>query len=389
MTSRLSGFHRESLAARRQLLASLLDLQPADLAALDGGGLTAEAADRLIENAVGLFGLPFGLGVNLQVNGRDVLIPMVTEEASVIAGLSNGARLARAGGGVTAEADPPLMLGQIQVLDVPDGAVALAALEQHRDEIMAAADRPHRSIVALGGGARRLEARTVASPVGEMLIVGLQMDVRDAMGANTVNTSLEAIAPLIARGHRRARGACASCRNLADRRLARAAAVPLDALAFDELPGDAVAQRHRRGLRLCAGGPLSRDHAQQGHYERHRRGGDRHRQRLAGHRGRRPRLCGALGRIPRSPPGTSRSTCWSVAGAADGGGHRRRRHPAASAGRAEPAPDRGKERRRAGPGDGRRRPGAEPGRAARPGDGRHSARPHAAASRHVQSATPC
>jgi hydroxymethylglutaryl-CoA reductase len=243
MTSRLPGFHRESIAARRQVLASSLGVSAADLALLDAGGLAVEAADRLIENAVGLFGLPFGLGVNLLVNGRDVLIPMVTEEASVVAGLSNGARLARAGGGVVAEADQPLMLGQIQVLGVPDSAAALAALEQRRDEIMAVADQPHRSIVALGGGARRLEARTVASPVGEMLIVGLQMDVRDAMGANAVNTSMEAIAPLIAE-LTGGRVVVRVLSNLADARLARASCrVPFDALAFDEWPGNLVAQR--------------------------------------------------------------------------------------------------------------------------------------------------
>lgn len=243
MTSRLPGFHRESIAARRQVLAALLDLGAADLALFDEGGLAVEAADRLIENAVGLFGLPFGLGVNLLVNSRDVLIPMVTEEASVVAGLSNGARLARAGGGVAAEADPPLMLGQIQVMGVPDSAAALAALERLRDEIMAVADQPHRSIVSLGGGARRLEARTVASPVGEMLIVGLQMDVRDAMGANAVNTSMEAIAPLIAE-LTGGRVVVRVLSNLADGRLARASCrVPFDALAFDEWPGNLVAQR--------------------------------------------------------------------------------------------------------------------------------------------------
>jgi len=243
MTSRLPGFHRESITARRQALACLVDLAANDLALLDGGGLAIASADQMVENAVGLFGLPLGLGVNLQVNGRDVLIPMVTEEASVIAGLSNGARLARSGGGISAEADPPLMLGQIQVMDAPDGAAALAALGQHRGEIMAAADRPHPTIVSLGGGARRLDARLATSPVGEMLILGLQMDVRDAMGANAVNTSMEAIAPLV-ESLTGGRVVVRVLSNLADARLARASCrVPLDALAFDEWPGEAVAQR--------------------------------------------------------------------------------------------------------------------------------------------------
>jgi len=243
MNSRLPGLYRDDVSTRRQRLdeASSVGLGEADL--LDAGGLSTLEADRLIENVVGVFGMPLGIATNLQVNGRDVLVPMVVEEASVVAGMSNGARLARTGGGFQTEADPPLMMGQIQVLDVADSASAISAILAHRAEILATADLPHPTITALGGGARDVQAEAVATSAGDMLIVTVRMDVRDAMGANAINTSMEAVGPLI----ELLTGGRVGVRvlsNLADERLARAACrVPLAALETSNSSGDQVAKR--------------------------------------------------------------------------------------------------------------------------------------------------
>ncbi|MEN6479190.1 MAG: hydroxymethylglutaryl-CoA reductase, degradative [Anaerolineales bacterium] len=243
MNSRLAGFHCKPLSSRREALRQLSLLAEADWAALDGAGLSLAEADRLSENVIGLFGLPLSIGTNLVVNGRDVLVPMVIEEASVVAGMSHGALLARAGGGVHAEADAPVMIGQLQVLDVPDMAQAIANLQAERAALLAAADRPHPTLSSLGGGARELDYRALPSAVGEMLIVQVRMDVRDAMGANAVNTSMEAIAPLVEQ-LTGGRVVVRILSNLADDRLARAdCCIPAEALGSAEWPGALVAQR--------------------------------------------------------------------------------------------------------------------------------------------------
>lgn len=243
MNSRLSGFHRQPLSSRREVLRQLGVLAEADWATLDGAGLSLDEADRLSENVIGLFGLPLCIGTNLVLNGRDVLVPMVIEEASVVAAMSHGALLTRAGGGVCAEADAPVMMGQLQVLEVPDMAKAIASLQAERVALLAAADRPHPTLLSLGGGARQLDCRVLPSTVGEMLIVEVRMDVRDAMGANAINTSMEAVAPLVEQ-LTGGRVVVRILSNLADDRLARASCrIPTDALGSDEWPGALVAQR--------------------------------------------------------------------------------------------------------------------------------------------------
>lgn len=249
MSSRLPGFHRLSIVERRRLLVGDAGLSAQELAALDSGGLSLELADRLSENVVGLWGLPLSIGANLRVNGRDVLAPMAVEEPSVVAGMSHGALLARAGGGFFCQADPALMRGQLQVLDVPDIDGACEALAAGRDALTAAADELHPTLGTLGGGTRAWAWRTVASRVGQMLIVEATMDVRDAMGANAVNTSMEAVAPLVER-LTGGRVVARILSNLADERLARAQCeVPVQALTTAALPGEAVA---RRIVQVCA-----------------------------------------------------------------------------------------------------------------------------------------
>jgi hydroxymethylglutaryl-CoA reductase len=237
-TSRLQGFYNLPLAERRALLAGRLSAE--QLAALSGeGGLSAEQADPMIENAVGVFALPLGVALNFVVNGREVLVPMAIEEPSVVAGASFMARLARAAGGFRAETTAPEMIGQMQVLDVSDLPAAQAALLAGQERILQAAAQVDPVLERLGGGPRGLEVRQIEdSPIGPFLVVHLIYDVRDAMGANAVNTACERLAPLVeqisgGRVHLRILS------NLADRRLARASCViPLAELAFEGFSGE-------------------------------------------------------------------------------------------------------------------------------------------------------
>jgi hydroxymethylglutaryl-CoA reductase len=233
-SSRLPGFYNKSLPERHADLSAASGLGADQLAVyLSGGGLTPEDADHMIENAIGTYALPLGIGLNFMVNGRDVLVPMAIEEPSVVAGASFMAKLARAGGGFVATTDEPHMIGQMQVLDVADLAEAKFKLLEHLSELMAAADDVDPVLKKFGGGPRDLEVRTIdASPIGPFLVIHLIYDVRDAMGANAVNTACERLAPQV----ERITGGRVHLRilsNLADRRLARARCkIPLQELAF-------------------------------------------------------------------------------------------------------------------------------------------------------------
>jgi hydroxymethylglutaryl-CoA reductase len=239
-TSRLPGFYKQSVEDR---LAALGDwLSPEELEALSGkSGLGLEAADHMIENVVGVHSLPLGVALNFVVNGRDVLVPMVIEEPSVVAGASFMARLVRAGGGFLARTTAPEMIGQMQVLDVPDLPAARQALLEQKEKLLSAAAEIDPVLQSLGGGPRDLQVRLIEdSPLGPFLVVHLIYDVRDAMGANAVNTAVERLAPLVesisgGRVHLRILS------NLADRRLARASCtVPLAELGFGEYSPEAV-----------------------------------------------------------------------------------------------------------------------------------------------------
>jgi hydroxymethylglutaryl-CoA reductase len=243
-SSRLPGFYKKPVEARAEAIGEWADLTPAELAALSGTPETAlspELADKLIENVVGVFGLPLGVAANFVVNGREVLVPMAIEEPSVVAGASFMAKLARPRGGFRASSTPPEMIGQIQVLDLDDLDEAHAAILVEKDSLMALADDADPVVVRLGGGARDIEVRPLPdTPAGPMLVVHLIFDCRDAMGANMVNTACETLAPQI----ERITGGRVGLRiisNLADRRLSRAeCTIPADELAFDEYPGERV-----------------------------------------------------------------------------------------------------------------------------------------------------
>ena len=234
-------FYEMSLSERLKQLSLESGVPLTDLAPLQGTALMPETADHMVENAVGVFGLPLGVARNFLINGREVLIPMAVEEPSVIAGASFMAKLARKVGGFTASADDPIMIGQLQVLNVPDLEKAKQSILDHKQEILDLAAQVDSVLVGLGGGPRDLEVRVITnSSIGAFLVVHLLIDVRDAMGANAVNTALERIAPRLAeiaggRVHLRILS------NLADHRLARASlTLPVSALAFDQYNGESV-----------------------------------------------------------------------------------------------------------------------------------------------------
>ncbi|MBB3049943.1 hydroxymethylglutaryl-CoA reductase [Prauserella isguenensis] len=237
MNSRLSGFRDESPTARRGLLAGQGGHDPDAFRALDpSAGLTVEQADHMIENVVGVFGVPLGVATNFTINDEDVLIPMATEEPSVVAAASNAARIARASGGFRTSSSRPVMQAQIQVVDVEDPEGARLRLLDARHELMQAADEQDPQLVELGGGVRDISVRVVESRAGRYVVLHLMVDVRDAMGANAVNSMAEALAVRvgeIARG----RVLLRILTNKADTRLARASAV-FDA---EELGGPDVA----------------------------------------------------------------------------------------------------------------------------------------------------
>jgi hydroxymethylglutaryl-CoA reductase len=241
-SSRLAGFYQLSIEQRLALLAQKGWLDASDVqGCLGEGNLSPEDADHMIENVIGVFPLPFGIALNFLVNQREVLVPMAIEEPSVVAGASFMAKLARAGGGFIAQADSPLMIGQIQILHLPDPHHARMKILQNAGQILAEAAQADPLLQRLGGGPRQLEVRVIEqSPLGAFLVVHLIYDVRDAMGANAVNTAVEKIAPML----EKLCGGQAHLKilsNLADRRLARATCtIPLNQLAFDNFSGEMV-----------------------------------------------------------------------------------------------------------------------------------------------------
>ena len=243
-SSRLPGFYKLSLAERAGRVARWAGLTADEEALLLGQGLGAGQANQMIENGIGTYALPLGVAPNFRINGRDFLIPMAVEEPSVLAAVSYAAKLARAGDGFRAETTAPVMIGQIQVLDLPDMEAAVKAIAENKEALMAAANGCSTSIVHRGGGACDIETRAFPeTAIGPMLVVHLLYDTRDAMGANAVNTAVETLAPLV----EELTGGRTNLRilsNLADRRLAFASCtVPAAVLGDEGLPGTLVARQ--------------------------------------------------------------------------------------------------------------------------------------------------
>lgn len=221
VNSRIPGFYKLSPAERFKTVVTLSGLPEndiADLATADSGMLAI--ADRMIENVVGTLSIPLGVAANFTVNGRDYLIPMATEEPSVVAAASNMASVARIHGGFHTSSDQPIMISQIQLVNTGDPRGARLRLYERRRELLDLANEQDPLLVKLGGGAKDIEVRIVEGAEKTYVVLHLIVDVRDAMGANAVNTMAEALAPLVAEiGGGRVRLRILS--NKADRRLAR------------------------------------------------------------------------------------------------------------------------------------------------------------------------
>jgi hydroxymethylglutaryl-CoA reductase len=244
ITSRIPGFYRLSVEQRLAFLARSFNLSDKEISELrNGDALRIEHAVNLVENAVGIFGLPLGLGLNFYIDGREHIIPMAIEEASIIAAASRAALMIRVGGGFHTEVDDPVMIGQIQVLDLDDPQRSSDLLRLKKNEVIEQANKPLHRMLARGGGVFKLETHIIndKTDAGSMLVVHLLVDVREAMGANVVSAACEAAGPIIGK----ITGGRVNLKilsNLADKRLARAGFnLPFDSLTTKKMSGDQVA----------------------------------------------------------------------------------------------------------------------------------------------------
>jgi len=235
MTSRISGFHKLDQKERLRTL-SLSERAAQQLSAT--GVSFGELAEHMVENAIGTMPIPLGVATNVRVDGEDVLVPMATEESSVVAAVCNSARQCYEADGVTTEATDPLMIAQIQILDLQDPFVAKSGVLAKKREIKALCDELDPILVKLGGGLEDVEARVIDSDRGAMLVVHIVVNVLDAMGANAVNTMAEALAPKLA-AWTGGRTLLRILSNLADKRLVKAT------VCFDPqaIGGDEVRER--------------------------------------------------------------------------------------------------------------------------------------------------
>ena len=221
-TSRIPSFYKLTIDERLKKVTEFANLTEEEVGLLKKvGNLDLDIADRMIKNVIGTMAYPFAVAVNFLINGKDYLVPMVLEEPSVVAAASNAARFMRRDGGIHVESTGPIMIGQVQVVGVKDPWYQRMNILEHKEEILKIANEQDPILVRLGGGAKDLEVRVIDSPIGPMVIVHLIVDVKDAMGANAVNTMAEAVAPTI----ERITGGKVYLRivsNLADKRLVRA-----------------------------------------------------------------------------------------------------------------------------------------------------------------------
>lgn len=244
IASRIDRFRDLDPVDRLSKLVESAGLSQGDVDALRGDGvLSIRMANGMIENVIGTFELPIGVATNFTINGRDYLIPMAVEEPSVVAAASYMAKIARANGGFHTASTAPVMRGQVQVLGLTDPHGARHRLLARREDIVTAANETDRVLFELGGGCRDIEIHVFdETPAGPMVVLHLLVDVRDAMGANTVNTMAEAVAPMV----EEIAGAPVRLRilsNLADRRLALARVeLSIDTLTTDDYHGAVVAQ---------------------------------------------------------------------------------------------------------------------------------------------------
>lgn len=243
-SSRIVGFHRNSPRERLDLVAAFAGLDADTVEHLaNTGNLAPQLADKMIENVIGTMNVPIGIATNLKIDGEDVLVPMVTEESSVVAAVCNAARQ-NYDTGFTTSVSGTLMIAQVQAVGVSDPHAARLRLLEKRDEIKAICDGCDPLLVKLGGGFRDVEVRILNTLGGPMVVTHLIVDTRDAMGANAVNTMAEKIAPHVA-SWTGGRVFLRILSNLADRRLARARAVwALDAIGGADVRDGIISAYH-------------------------------------------------------------------------------------------------------------------------------------------------
>jgi hydroxymethylglutaryl-CoA reductase len=255
-SSRMPGFYNKTFADRLEAVIEQASLSQEEIDSFSSAGLSLDGADHMIENVIGLYSLPLGIATNFRINHKEVLVPMVLEEPSVVAGASLAARLTREMGGFSASSDEPVMIAQMQILDLANPQQARLALLAHKQRILDFARTTDPVIMNLGGGPRDVEVRLIDdSPIGAMLVLHLLYDCRDAMGANTINTAAEALKPMV----EEITGGRVNLRilsNLADHRLARSTCViPANALAFDQFDGEFVRDRIIEAYAFAAADP--------------------------------------------------------------------------------------------------------------------------------------
>lgn len=241
-TSRIPGFYKLDPADRLARVAEAAGLDADAVSRLqDTGNLPLATADSMIENVIGTMNVPLGVATNLVIDGEEVLVPMATEESSVVAAVSNAARQCRDAGGITTAMSGACMIAQIQLVDVPNPEFARLKILEREDDIRAICDATDPVLTRQGGGFRDVEVRVLEGRSGPMVVTHLVVDTRDAMGANAVNSMAEAVAPSIAAwtgGRTRLR----ILSNLADRRVARARATwPLEAIGGAEVRDGMIA----------------------------------------------------------------------------------------------------------------------------------------------------
>lgn len=244
-TSKISGFYKLNPKERLKVVSEFSGLTEDEASCISAtGALSLDAADKMVENVIGVMEVPLGVAVNFLINGKDYLIPMTIEEPSVIAAASNAAKMAREGGGFTTSSTGPLMIGQIQAVGIANPNGARMTILEKKDEIIKRANEVDPVLVKFGGGAKDVEVRVIDTPGGKMVITHLIVDCRDAMGANAVNTMAETVAPYI----EELTGGRVYLRiisNLADKRIMRAKAVfTKEAIGGEDVVDGIIAAYH-------------------------------------------------------------------------------------------------------------------------------------------------
>jgi len=251
-SSQISGFYKLTPKERVQLVKKFADLTDEEVKILQStGSLKLELANRMIENVIGTIPIPLGIAVNFLINRRDYLIPMAIEEPSVVAAASYAAKMARSKGGFYTSSTDPIMIGQIQAVDIKNPYGAKMAILAAKNEILKKANEQDPMLVSVGGGAKDLNVKVIDTNTGPMVITELHVDCRDAMGANAVNTMAEAVAPMIERiTHGKVYMRIIS--NLAVKRLARAWTV----IAKEEVGGEEVVNGIVEAYNFAAADPF-------------------------------------------------------------------------------------------------------------------------------------